>query len=230
MDRRPRARRGEAVGAAACTSTVVEAQSLVAARAAQVLVTQCELDSDGVCTASPLCYACVAGDDDPGRRLASAGEEDAEEALCISPAQPSDGGVNFVFSSDGTPLERAPDIEYKYHPVLTVRALIPTVGPALGGTVVVVRGDALSLPMFVHFGDELIEASAGDADGEIRFVSPPTVAGDVFVAVSRNGIQPSASERTFTAYTPPTLSATAPACGPSPAGALCASVAAPSRR
>ena len=74
--------------------------------------------------------------------------------------------------------------------------------------------------MFVHFGDELIEASAGDADGEIRFVSPPTVAGDVFVAVSRNGIQPSASERTFTAYTPPTLSATAPACGPLAGGSV----------
>ena len=75
---RARAESCEAVGAAACTSTVVEAQSLVAARKAQVLVTQCELDSDGVCTASPLCYACVAGDDEPGRRLASAGEEDAE--------------------------------------------------------------------------------------------------------------------------------------------------------
>lgn len=141
--------------------------------------------------------------------------EAVSETTVKATAPPGAGKVHITVTTPGGTSPATGLSEYVYEP--TVTAVIPSLGPASGGTAVTITGTGFQEGhTTVKFGLETASAVVVNSLTSLTAVSPPGAGTQPVVVVTESG--PSSGSATFTYVPAPSVSAVAPTEGPEAGG------------
>ena len=140
----------------------------------------------------------------------------ATEVTATAPS--GTGTVPVTVTTPGGTSPRTSAAKFTYVQAPTVLSLVPTRGPAAGGTVVTVSGAGLSGATAVHFGSVRAPTFTVTSSTELTATSPPG-AGSVAVTVSTPGGTSADVQADHYLYLPvPTITSVSPKAGPQAGG------------
>ncbi|MCA9563610.1 MAG: IPT/TIG domain-containing protein, partial [Myxococcales bacterium] len=139
---------------------------------------------------------------------------DQTKFICDTPANPAGiYDIKAVSDIEEATLENG----FEYFSPVIIDDIVPERGPVAGGMPATVTGSGFTAETQVSIGGRVVLASEFVSAEEIRFLTPPGVAGDADVRISnRNGVDELFDA--FSYYEPVSIDAILPGAGPSTGG------------